>query len=128
MNRRAEIVSIDRQESVLIKRLDSFLKEEIKDYKQLRIFLKMDTQGYDLKIFSGLGEALHSVVALQSEISVVPIYQEMPHLTESIRCFEKAGFGIVGLFPVSREKSFGSSVLVQGNRILSEFSNDCQLT
>jgi hypothetical protein len=65
----------------------------------------MDTQGYDLQVFAGVGDALRSVVALQSEISAVPIYQGMPHLTESIARFEAAGFGIAGLFPVSREKS-----------------------
>ncbi|BBH41426.1 hypothetical protein myaer102_40390 [Microcystis viridis NIES-102] len=86
-------------------RLDTFLKREVQNYSALKIFLKMDTQGYDLKVFAGLGDAVGSIVALQSEISVIPIYRQMPHLTESINCFEREGFSIAGLFPVSREKS-----------------------
>ncbi|MBC1196522.1 FkbM family methyltransferase [Microcystis aeruginosa BLCCF158] len=97
--------SIDRREKVTKCRLDTFLKREVQNYSALKIFLKMDTQGYDLKVFAGSGDAVGSIVALQSEISVIPIYREMPHLTESINCFEREGFSIVGLFPVSREKS-----------------------
>lgn len=100
-----KIASIERRESVTVQRLDRFLENEVKDYSRSRIFLKMDTQGYDLNVFAGVGDALRSIVALQSEISAIPIYQGMPHLTESITCFEKAGFGIVGLFPVTREKT-----------------------
>jgi hypothetical protein len=65
----------------------------------------MDTQGYDLEVFAGLGDVREQVLALQSEVSVVPIYQGMPHLTESISCYEQAGFAIAGMYPVSTEKS-----------------------
>jgi hypothetical protein len=41
-------------------------------------------------------------VALQSEVSLIPIYESMPHRTESIAAFEQAGFGIAGMFPVNR--------------------------
>ena len=45
------------------------------------------------------------VIALQSEVSVVPVYHNMPHLTESISFYEKAGFEIAGLYPVTTESS-----------------------
>ena len=31
------------------------------------------------------------------------LYEGMPHWTDSISIYEKAGFGIVGMFPVSRD-------------------------
>jgi hypothetical protein len=65
----------------------------------------MDTQGYDLEVFTGLGNSYESIFALQSEMSVIPIYDDMPHLTESIKFYEKAGFEIAGTYPVCLEKS-----------------------
>lgn len=94
-----------REETVIVRRLDELLHETIKNLDQARIYLKMDTQGYDLEVFMGLGAMAKQVLALQSEMSVVPIYQGMPHLTESISFFEQAGFGIAGMYPVSTEKS-----------------------
>lgn len=63
----------------------------------------MDTQGYDLEVFSGLGEKIRHVIAMQSEVSVIPIYKKMPAWIESISVFEKQGFQVVGLFPVTRD-------------------------
>jgi FkbM family methyltransferase len=94
-----------REETVIVRRLDELLHETIENLDQARIYLKMDTQGYDLEVFMGLGAMAKQVLALQSEMSVVPIYQGMPHLTESISFFEQAGFGIAGMYPVSTEKS-----------------------
>jgi hypothetical protein len=62
----------------------------------------MDTQGYDLKVFAGAQGCLHSIQALQSEISVVPIYHNMPHYVESLVTYERAGFELFNLSVVSR--------------------------
>jgi FkbM family methyltransferase len=94
-----------REETVIVRRLEEVLRENIENLDQAKIYLKMDTQGYDLEVFMGLGDMDKKVLALQSEMSVVPIYQGMPHLTESISFFEQAGFGIAGMYPVSTEKS-----------------------
>jgi FkbM family methyltransferase len=94
-----------RAETVVVRRIDEVLGETGENLDRARIYLKMDTQGYDLEVFMGLGNMGEKVLALQSEISVVPIYQGMPHLTESISFFEQAGFGIAGMYPVCTEKS-----------------------
>jgi FkbM family methyltransferase len=94
-----------KEETVTVRRLDEVLHETVENPGSARIFLKMDTQGYDLKVFSGLGRMCNQVVALQSEVSAVPIYHNMPHLTESISFYEKAGFEIAGLYPVTTENS-----------------------
>jgi FkbM family methyltransferase len=90
-----------REESVTIRRLDEVLDEISPGNGQQRIFLKLDTQGYDMEVFKGLGDKLQNVVALQSEVSMIPIYENMPHWTQSISIFEEAGFGVAGMFPVS---------------------------
>jgi FkbM family methyltransferase len=92
-----------REEVVTIRRLDELLDKIVPDIENKRIFLKMDTQGYDAEVFKGLGTKLKHVIALQSEVSLISIYEGMPHWTESISIYEKAGFGVVGMFPVNRD-------------------------
>ncbi|MCM8610670.1 FkbM family methyltransferase [Accumulibacter sp.] len=101
-----------KKERVAVKRLEELLPELVPDYRNRRIFLKMDTQGFDLEVFMGLGELKRYVHALQSEVSVIPIYDGMPHWTEGVSEYERHGFAIAGLFPVNMD----------GNRVI-EF--DC---
>jgi hypothetical protein len=89
------------EEVVSVRRLDEVLEEVVQDFNSKRIFLKMDTQGYDLEVFKGLGNKLKYVVAIQSEVSVIPIYKEVPHWTDCISFYERAGFGVTSLFPVT---------------------------
>lgn len=98
-------VSLGKKEETVVRRLDEVLSEMVDNLDQARIYLKMDTQGYDLEVFTGLGNSYESIFALQSEMSVIPIYDDMPHLTESIKFYEKAGFEIAGTYPVCLEKS-----------------------
>lgn len=92
-----------RKEKVRVCTLESFCRQHIPDFADRRIFLKMDTQGFDLEVFGGLGSVLPRVVALQSEVSLSPIYEQMPHWTETISRYEHAGFAVAGLFPVNSE-------------------------
>ena len=64
-----------------------------------RIYLKMDTQGFDLEALKGLTRHLDRVVALQSEASVKPVYHAMPHYTDTIRTIEGLGYTISQIFP-----------------------------
>jgi FkbM family methyltransferase len=94
-----------REEIVTVRRLDDVLSKELGNLEDARIYLKMDTQGYDLEVFSGLGGTYEMISALQSEISVIPIYQDMPHLADSIVFFEKAGFKLSGMYPVTQDEN-----------------------
>ncbi|MBH0178857.1 MAG: FkbM family methyltransferase [Nitrospira sp.] len=93
-----------REELVSIRRLDELLDKMVPNIENKRVFLKMDTQGYDMEVFKGLGNKLKHVTALQSEISLISIYEGMPHWTESVSAYEQAGFGVVGMFPVTQDK------------------------
>jgi hypothetical protein len=65
----------------------------------------MDTQGFDLEAFTGVGERISEVIALQSEVSVIPIYAKMPRMAEAIALYESHGFELTGLFVVSRDEA-----------------------
>ncbi len=88
-------------EMVEIKRLDEVFSDGMDNH---RIHLKMDTQGYDLEIFAGVGDLIKQVVTLQSEISIRPLYDGMPDYITALQVFRDAGFSISGLFPVTRDK------------------------
>ncbi len=96
------------QVEVPVRRLDTLLDELLEPVRALgrpdpRIYLKMDTQGFDLEVFRGLGERVRDVVALQSEVALLLIYEHMPRMSEALATYESAGFEISGLYPVTRE-------------------------
>lgn len=93
-----------REAVVEIKRLDGVFQDVIEatELKRPRVFLKMDTQGYDLEVFNGAEHCLDQILGLQSEVSVKPVYQGMPHYLDSIRTYESHGFELHGLAEVFR--------------------------
>jgi FkbM family methyltransferase len=91
--------------TVSIRRLDDVLPELIFEIRAPKIFLKMDTQGYDHHVVDGVRSHLHLVRGLQSEISVIPLYNGMRPYTESLSDYGQLGFVLVDLFVVNRTKT-----------------------
>lgn len=96
---------ITSKESVKVVRLDKFLSAHLEriNKSDTNIYLKMDTQGYDLDVMHG-AEKLHKhIIALQSELSMIPLYENMPTYIESLSTFDSYGFTPSGLYPISRD-------------------------
>jgi FkbM family methyltransferase len=91
-----------RTQNVEVKRLDEIFDAVVAGIDSPRVLLKMDTQGYDLKVFAGSLGCLNHVQALQSELSVIPIYKEMPHYLQALDTYERSGFVLFNLSVVSR--------------------------
>ncbi len=91
-------------ETIEVRRLDTVFDEAISGLADPRILLKLDTQGYDLQAFRGAGDRLADVLALQSELACVPIYEDMPRMPEQLNEYESAGFEISAMFPVTRHR------------------------
>lgn len=89
-------------EEIELKRLDEIFDTALRDVTSPRVLLKMDTQGYDLNVFAGAQGCIDRILGLQSELSVVPLYREMPHYLEALGTYERAGFQLVNLSVVSR--------------------------
>jgi FkbM family methyltransferase len=87
------------QEEVEVSTLDAFVAQHVP--ADARIFLKMDTQGFDLEVFAGGERSLERVHALLSELSLMPIYTGMPRYTEALAAYESKGFSVSGFFPVN---------------------------
>jgi FkbM family methyltransferase len=99
-----EKINVVHREMVEIETIDGFLLKEITDFNKRRIFLKIDTQGYDLKVLEGSLNAIDYIVCILTEISLIPIYSGMPHYLDALRKYEEYGFVVTGLYPVSRDK------------------------
>ena len=90
-----------RKERVQMKPLDELTKDIGSDLR--RTFLKMDTQGFDLEVVKGGDRTLREIPALQSEVSVRPIYAGMPDLKTSLAMFNALGFELSDMFLVSED-------------------------
>jgi FkbM family methyltransferase len=93
-----------KSESIAVRRMDDVLDEIVTpdDIETARIFLKIDTQGYDMEVLRGCVRWLDKVCALQSEISITPIYNGMPHYTKALDNYESLGFTLIDLKVVNR--------------------------
>jgi FkbM family methyltransferase len=82
-----------------VKVLDDVIPRLRKERGVRNIYLKLDTQGFDLEVLKGAGQSLASVSGLQSEMSVRPIYANMPRYGDVISYLEQRGFVMSGMFP-----------------------------
>lgn len=83
--------------------LDNFLSNICLEKKN--ILLKIDTQGHDLNVFNGAKKSAPKFLALLSELSFQPIYENMPDYHEVLKIYEASGFIVSGLYPISRNKN-----------------------
>jgi len=97
---------IDRTEIIELKRLDSIFNGCVGRLRDPRVFLKLDTQGYDLKVLEGAGACLRHVLGLQSELSVKPLYEGMTGYLAAMSCLNRMGFEVTSVFPVVRDEQF----------------------
>jgi FkbM family methyltransferase len=102
---------VSTTETIQVRRLDTVFDRVVEDVGSPRVCLKLDTQGYDLLALAGAGERVKDVVVLQSEVSCIPIYDGMPHMTEQIEAYETAGFALAGMYPVTRDT--GSMAVIE---------------
>lgn len=96
---------VEEKQMVNIRRLDSIFAELKEQYSVQNIYLKMDTQGYDLEVIKGADNSLREILALQTELSVIPIYENMPSFTEVYQTLKNKRYSITGMFPVTRDKN-----------------------
>jgi FkbM family methyltransferase len=98
------VTRVLRTELVMARTLDS-LSADLFDHAQApRIFLKVDTQGYDLKVITGATRLLPHVLAIQIELSIKPLYEGAPAYAAVLEHLTGLGFDITGVFPVRRDE------------------------
>lgn len=96
LERNAEPV---RQERVRVARLDD-VADDLLGRKRGNLFVKCDTQGWDLEVLRGADKTLRDVALVQVEMAVKPIYADAPPLTDMFEFLSDRGFEMTGAFPV----------------------------
>lgn len=99
-----KVTEVVRTEAVPLRTLDSLSDQLLTNSHNTRIFLKCDTQGYDLKVIAGATKTLQSVLGLQIELSIKPIYAGAPRYLSVLEQLLELGFDITGVYPVRRDE------------------------
>jgi FkbM family methyltransferase len=99
-------------ETVRVERLDDIAQPLLP--RDGRLFLKIDTQGYEEEVLAGAEHVLRSVSAMQLELSVVPLYHGAPSLRRVLELCEGIGFELHGLIPGFYEEKSGKLLQMDG--------------
>lgn len=90
------------KEKITVRRLSELLPELAPAPDLARTHLKLDTQGYDLKVLLGMEAHLESVNSLQSEVSVLSIYEGQPDYVNTLGFLRDRGFVPSCIYPIQR--------------------------
>jgi FkbM family methyltransferase len=81
---------IKEQIDTVVCTLDSFLN--INNYWDYNIYLKIDTQGYEMEVLGGSENSLNKICAVQAEISLIHTYIGQPDWVDVILWMRKRNF------------------------------------
>lgn len=101
---RSDWASVAYTETVEVKCLDDVFEGLVAGIENPRVYLKLDTQGFDLKVVQGGRRSLDAIRGMQSEISMIPIYDGMPDHVQALSRFRDLGFVVTGFYPVARDR------------------------
>lgn len=94
---------VTHSEEVDVRALQDAWDELLAGLPHDRVFLKLDTQGWDLEVVAGAEGVLDRLVGLQLEASLMPIYDDVPTFTHTVERMTALGFDPTGIFPVNRD-------------------------
>ena len=94
---------VARSTRVPVRRLDGVLDEVTSHVPSRRLYLKLDTQGFDLRVVAGAGARMAEMLALQTEISQQHYYEGMVPFGEALDRFRDLGYSITGMYPIARK-------------------------
>lgn len=75
-------------------------------------FLKIDTQGYEKHVLEGGRQSLPSILGLQVELSLVPLYDGNPQYYELMQYIEHCGFHMMAVAPVFTDPDSGQTLQI----------------
>jgi len=98
------------KEMVKIRKLDSVYSEYV-DSKS-KIFLKIDTQGYEDRVLNGASRLLEQTIGLQLELSLIPLYNNQKLFDEMTTQLKSIGFELWSINPVFSDPHTGRQLQV----------------
>jgi FkbM family methyltransferase len=95
---------VQHVEDVRVVRLDDCEAECLQGIPSSRLFLKVDTQGWDLEVLRGAAHLIDRCEVLQVELSLIPVYRGVPMYVETLGYVSRLGFSPTGFFPITRDE------------------------
>jgi len=81
-----------------LRRLDTLAAHYV--HSDSRLFMKIDTQGYEAQVLEGGPSLLGKAIGLQLELSLIPLYEEQPLFDEMLVKLKVIGFQLWDMSPV----------------------------
>lgn len=106
-----ETAAVD-QIDVRIATLDS-LREELFSPDE-RLFLKLDVQGAEARVFAGAARTLDRVRAIECELAILKLYDGQPLISDIALILRDRGFRLVTIEPEYRDLRTGELKQVNG--------------
>jgi FkbM family methyltransferase len=91
--------AVARSIDVPVRTVDAVMDQLRAGASPRAVYLKLDTQGFDLEVLKGASASIDQFVGLQTEASVKAIYAGAPRFTTSIETIEQLGFALSGMYP-----------------------------
>jgi FkbM family methyltransferase len=100
------------KEIVDVKPLEFFLGDIIQPRE--RIFLKVDVQGYEMHVLRGANKLMKQIMAMEIELSFVPLYKDAPGFHDVLEYLEKQNYILLSLKNVLNDPNSGRLLQVDG--------------
>ena len=100
------------KEKTAIYKLDNILLTFIKPKD--RIFVKIDSQGYEDKIVKGAKKSLARAQGIQLELSLTPLYKGEKNYDEMLKKLDKLGFILCQVYPGFTDPKTGQLLQMDG--------------
>ena len=94
-----------KPEIVKVCRLEDIWDELTGELGCSKYMLKLDTQGFDKFVFDGARNRMKNIYVLQSELSLIPVYEGMLQVYDVLKEFHSSNFFISGMYPINRDVS-----------------------
>ena len=76
--------------------------------------LKLDVQGYERRVLVGARDILQRITLIETELSVVTLYDDQPLLAEMICLLDAEGYRLLTLDPILRDRRTGEYLQFDG--------------
>lgn len=101
------------EEEVAIERLDNIIDDFI-ELRDRPLFLKLDTQGSELEVLRGAEGLLDRIVAIQLEMSLVPLYEGEQVYLVLLNELDRLGFDLHLVMPGFFSRALGRQLQLDG--------------
>ena len=82
--------AIKKTETIRLEVFDNIFNQYCKATD--RVFMKIDTQGYELEVLKGANKCIEHIDAIQVELNLCQLYQDAPLVEDVISHIRKSGF------------------------------------